>query len=245
MNVFDKKEILLGEFGFPALSLSDVSTLSQNLALNGYDNIKLHTNYTEYTGDEDSDLFFKYHLTIKQNDDSEKFIIALEYIRNCSSLFIKETNMPEDLFDTLLACSGYTFAFSDHDLFGNSMKICDDLFVKHIKVKYYFKVINKKLNFEASNLINYEFTEEVLSRFNPFDGDLDYHIHSPFNNHINFIFGLEVLCYGVGEENFFFIDYVDSYHLIGYEKISLFYNAIANRTKNNLGIFVSKSLLNT
>lgn len=242
MNIIEKKIFSFSLFDLP-MSLASKTIIPRNLAINGYDDIKYSCFRTKVFTRINGVLFLlfeRYYVNILHKNILNTFS-AIEYPSNCSSLFIINASINEDLFDTLIAVSRYTFAFSNYNLFYNSNHIKGDLFFRQINANYGVKKETDDLCFDGfineDNLIINDISNIIRDRY----GNILYFEHYPFySSNFKFIYSITEKAYFNNYYKSFFIELVDEDKSYPLDKYDLFHIATANRTANDLGIFISK-----
>lgn len=162
------------------------------------------------------------------------------YSQNCALIFLDDTSMDEETFNFFIGSAGYTFVFTNWNLFSNSIKLYDNLYLYHIKskIKYTRKSINidniSKLNFENSIYVNglikhdASITDQFIFSNKPF-----------YNLKLEFLFGINYITfYNYYEKSFLVYIPEFSYNVEKYYNVV--YDARANRTNNILCIAISK-----
>lgn len=241
MNIIEKDISSFNLFDMPT-NLASKNIIPRNLAINGYNNIEYSCFRTKIFTRINGILLLlleRYYVTIFYENTIQTFS-AIEYPNNCSAIFIINSTISEDLFDTLIAISGYTFAFSNYNLFYNSNHIKSGLFFRQINARYRTKKEIRDLYFDGTvnedNFIINDTNQIIRDRY----GSILYLQHSPFyGSDFRFLYSLSDKANFNDYYKSFFIDDIDINKNFPLDKYKIFHTANANRTGNNLGIFIS------
>lgn len=224
-----------------AYNFNELFLLLGNLKLNGFDfNTAISTRIGLTKRKENkSEIYYdhiltKQIITIEYKDLSYKSLDVTEYPLNCSAIFLNRNEFDFEELYIMSACAGFTFIFSDYDMFNKSIKIADNLYLLHINAEYNYTGI-----YDCSLKYINNYTGITIETF---DTEGNYSVHKPFNG-IKFVHKFRVHPDKIHEDNSFLIYELFREKSTDFNNYKLVYSAISNRTRNELGILVSKDLL--